>query len=284
MSAVLEADLVHCHQCHTFLSNLVVLFAKAAGKVVVATDLGGGTRNYEAEIGQNDRIDEFHLLSEFSANAFRAWREKVRVVYGGFSERVVCGDSSRERRGVVYVGRFLPHKGVDYLIEAVGADTELHLLGRPLDDGFFARLLRLSLGKRVIFHLEAEDAEVAEAYAGAVAAVLPSVYKDSAGRLAENAELLGLAAIEAMANATPVVVTRVASLPELVTDGETGFVVPPNDPAALGERIAWLLERPREARRMGRAARARARERFTWTAVARACVERYRALFDRAAS
>ncbi|HEX8687990.1 MAG TPA: glycosyltransferase, partial [Pyrinomonadaceae bacterium] len=60
-----------------------------------------------------------------------------------------------------------------------------------------------------------------------------------------------------------------------VEDGVTGFVVPPNDPAALGARIAWLKEHPREAAEMGRRARLRVLEKFTWPAVVRRCLEIY---------
>ena len=48
----------------------------------------------------------------------------------------------------------------------------------------------------------------------------------------------------------PALCTRVASLPEVVDDGVTGFVVPPNDPAALGERLRWLRDHGDEARQM----------------------------------
>lgn len=277
---VLTADVVHCHHCNTFFTNMLVLFAKAAGKVVVLSDLGGGTRHYSKDIRQNDLVDGLFLISEFSANAFRAWRKKVTVIYGGVSKGVVAERPARTRRGVLYVGRLLPHKGVDYLIEAMNGDLSLELIGRPLDETFFTKLLRLSMGKQVTFNIEAEDGALARAYAGAVVAVLPSVYQDSSGHLAENAELLGLTVLEAMANATPVVVTRVASLPELLVEGEHGFVVPPNDPGALRERILYLSENPRVARRMGEAGRAHVQEKFTWPRVAQTCVKRYRELLD----
>src|SRR5204863_5377575 len=88
-------------------------------------------------------------------------------------------------------------------------------------------------------------------------------------------ELLGQTPLEAMACGTPAIVTNVASLPEVVADGETGFVVPPNDPTALREKIRWLLDRPAEVERMGAAGRRRVLEHFSWDAVARRCLTAY---------
>jgi glycosyltransferase involved in cell wall biosynthesis len=88
-------------------------------------------------------------------------------------------------------------------------------------------------------------------------------------------ELLGQTLLEGMACGTPVICTKVAAMPELVRDGITGFVVPPNDPAALGERIRWLAKHPSEAAKMGRAARAWVLEKFTWPQVVDRCLDAY---------
>jgi glycosyltransferase involved in cell wall biosynthesis len=79
-----------------------------------------------------------------------------------------------------------------------------------------------------------------------------------------------------MACGLPAIGTRVASLPEVVDDGVTGFVVPPNDHAVLGERLSWLHAHPERAHEMGLAARQRVLERFTWPAVVDRCLAVYR--------
>jgi len=88
-------------------------------------------------------------------------------------------------------------------------------------------------------------------------------------------ELLGLVVLESMACGTPVIVTRVASLPELVEDGVTGFVVPPNDPGAIRDRLEYLSAHPEAVERMGRLARERVAREFTWDAVAERCLRAY---------
>jgi starch synthase len=91
-------------------------------------------------------------------------------------------------------------------------------------------------------------------------------------------ELLGLALLEAMACGAPSVCTAVASLPEIVEDGVTGYVVPPNDPTALRAAIRCILDDPARAARMGEAARMRVLDKFTWPAVVRRCLDAYREL------
>jgi starch synthase len=114
------------------------------------------------------------------------------------------------------------------------------------------------------------------AYRTAAAVVLPSVYESRYGPRTEVPELLGQTLIEAMACGAPAVCTCVASLPEVVEDGVTGIVVPPNSPEALGKAIRFLADNPSEAARMGRAGRRRVLERFAWPAVVRSCLEIYR--------
>ncbi len=81
--------------------------------------------------------------------------------------------------------------------------------------------------------------------------------------LASREESFGMAALEAMACATPVVATRVGGLPELVADGETGLLVPPLDTHALAQAVIDLLAEPARREAMAQAARQRAVEQFS---------------------
>jgi glycosyltransferase involved in cell wall biosynthesis len=68
-------------------------------------------------------------------------------------------------------------------------------------------------------------------------------------------EGLPLAILEAMAMGKPVIATEVGGVKEILKDGETGFLVPPQDPEALSERIIYLLRNEDEARQLGIRAR-----------------------------
>ena len=77
-------------------------------------------------------------------------------------------------------------------------------------------------------------------------------------------EPFGLVALEAAQLGRPVVASAVDGLPEVVVHGETGLLVPPDDPAALARAIAVLLDDPLRARALGAAARRRAETVFAW--------------------
>ncbi|HYM90595.1 MAG TPA: glycosyltransferase, partial [bacterium] len=102
-----------------------------------------------------------------------------------------------------------------------------------------AQVQRLGLAERVVFAGEQDHAYVVEALYASDLFVFPS-----------QTETLGLAVLEAMAAGRAVVAVRGGAIPEIVRDGETGRLVPP-DPAALRRAIADLLETPALRRGMG---------------------------------
>ena len=89
-------------------------------------------------------------------------------------------------------------------------------------------------------------------------------------------ESFGMSLVEAMATGTPTIATAVGGMPEIVRQGETGLVVPPERPAALADAITQLLlDKPLRAS-MGEAGRMRAVETFSWQAIATALASQYR--------
>ena len=88
-------------------------------------------------------------------------------------------------------------------------------------------------------------------------------------------EGLPLVVLEAMAHGKPVVATPVGGTPELVTDGETGLLVPPRDPQALAAALQRLLEDAELSRRLGEAGRRRVEERFSLDAMNRRVLQIY---------
>jgi glycosyltransferase involved in cell wall biosynthesis len=91
-------------------------------------------------------------------------------------------------------------------------------------------------------------------------------------------EGFGLVLLEAMDAARPIVATRVGPVPEVVVDGVTGVLVPPDDPASLAKAVVDLLRDPDRARLMGTAGRIRLTERFTERAMIQSTVALYNAL------
>ena len=206
------------------------------------------------------------------ARDFRIAMERMRVVPLGVDTQVFRpGSKPREPGRIVAVASAdSPVKGLDTLLRAVAKlaterDVRLTVVGRPQPGGPTERLAdELGLGDRARFISGLDDAALAGVLAQAEVAVVPSLY-----------EGFSLPAIEAMACATPLVVSRAGALPEVVGEhaGAPGAdpcarVVAPGDPEQLATALADLLDDPDLRARMGRAGSRRVQERYTWRAVA----------------
>lgn len=276
--ALRHAGVVHCHQQHIVASSLAAVYCHLTGRKVFVSDLGGGGWDVSGYIS-TDRWFDGHLhISEYSRRVFgHADDPRARVILGGVdTTRFTPGTSAREPE-VAYVGRILPHKGINDLITGLPSGLSLTIAGRVSDPRYLDDLKRLAAGKPVTFVHDLTDDGIVALYRRALCVALPSVYRSMYGDETRVPELLGQTLLEGMACGAPALATNVASLPEVVTDGETGFLVPPNDPDALRGKLEWLRDHRDEAARMGVAAVRRVRDRFTWDAVVRRCLEAYAA-------
>ena len=159
-------------------------------------------------------------------------------------------------------GRLVSKKGFEYLIDAVrtlaGSHSGLQLL--IAGEGDLAESLRArAAGLPVQFLGNQTQDAVARFAAAADVIAVPSV-RDDAG----NVDGLPNFALEALASGTPVVATVAGGLPQAITDGDNGLLVPERDPAALAAAIARLLASPASAREMGARARARVARDHSW--------------------
>lgn len=276
LATLLRADVVHCVAWNTVVTDLAVLCGRLLGKKVYVTDVGGGaflTLNRWLPLAR--LVHGFLIIAEAGTAQFEPFRDRLRIIYAGIDTARYRPDPEASRSGVLFVGRLLPHKGIDTLVRALPPGVRLRIVGRPYHAEYFALLEELAEGKEVELVTDASDEDVERFYQEAAVAVLPSVEHTVYGDFAPLPELLGFTAMEAMASATPVICTRVGGLPELVRDGLTGYLVPPGDPEALGDRIRRLLDDPALARAMGAAARERIERHFTWDSVAARCLEAY---------
>jgi glycosyltransferase involved in cell wall biosynthesis len=280
--ALRDADIVHTHQVRSTPSRLAALAGRARGQRVVTTDHGLAGGDW---LGVLPRLfDRFLTVSAYSARMLRAPPARTRIVYGGADpERFTPGPPSG-RRGVLFVGRLTPHKGLDRLITALPAGATLTVAGtvghdrKPPESDYPALLRRLAHGRQVRFTGPVADADLPALFRGAAVFALPSVEYTCYGRHVRISELLGLSMLEAMASGLPVVASRIGGVPEIVRDGETGFLVSPGDIDELRDRLALLLGDPALAADMGRRAREVVLERFTWEHCAARCLAAYQEL------
>lgn len=206
-------------------------------------------------------------VSDFSVHFLRdhypASRGKFCRVYNGIETgrfpEATFPDGPPE---ILSVGRYIEKKGFADLIDACArmADTDFvcRIVGHgPLADELQARADRLGIGDRVTLTGPKTESEICSLLASARVFVLPCV--NASDGAVDN---LPTVIMEAMAAGVPVVSTAVAGVPEMVRDGETGFVVPEKNPDGLARSINLLLGDKNLARRMGQEGRAHCADRF----------------------
>jgi glycosyltransferase involved in cell wall biosynthesis len=282
LGAVRGADIVHTHQLRSAPSRIAVVGGRAHGQRIAVTDhgLGGG-----GWLGLLPRLVDVYLtVSEYSARTLRVPPAKTCVIYGGVDVRRFHPDPSVTRRGILFVGRVTPHKGIDRLIAALPSGSQLTIAGSTGHDrrlperGYPGLLARLAAGRAVAFTGSVSERDLPGLYQRAAVVALPSVHQTCYGRRVAISELLGLSLLEAMASGVPVVASRIGGVPEIVRDGETGFLVEPGAVDELRDRLAILLADRSLARRMGDRARELTLERFTWEQCADRCLSAYEQL------
>ncbi|MHC2257858.1 glycosyltransferase involved in cell wall biosynthesis [Bradyrhizobium embrapense] len=158
-------------------------------------------------------------------------------------------DPAIPRTGLLYVGRLSREKGVGVLLDAVaGTGVPLRIVGEGPERA--ALEARAPANVRLLGALS--RSEVLREMASARALVVPSLWYEG----------FPMVVVEAFAQGTPVIASEIGGLAEVVTAGTTGALVPPGDAAALGQRIAELLDAPARATVWGKAARAAYLERY----------------------
>jgi glycosyltransferase involved in cell wall biosynthesis len=274
---LLRSDVVHCHQRHVLMASLAALASRLTGRKVFATDLGGGGW----DLGRYLRTDHWfhgHLhISEFSRRiSGHASEPRARVIFSGVDTDKFSPDSTVPKTGgILFVGRLLPHKGVDRVIEALPPEIPMDLIGRPYHSEYVQTLRDLANGKRVGFHMDFDDGRLIDAYRRARCIVLPSLYKDRYGNETTIPELMGQTLLEGMSCGIPAICTNVAGMPESVVDGVTGFIVPPDDIPAMRRALVEVYQNIARAAALGQAARRRMVEHFGWPAVVQRCLDAY---------
>jgi glycosyltransferase involved in cell wall biosynthesis len=268
-------DLIHAFQLRSASTSALALWCRARRTPLVVTDVGGGGRSLMFRLKLYRLIPKFICISDFSARLIpEEVRPRSTVVHGGVDLERYEFQPGPRRRQALLVGRIMPHKGIDNLVTAAGDDLEVLVAGQVADARYWQDLQAMAKGTKVRFLIGPSDDVLLQQYRESAVTVSASVYRDRYGRVWPQSELLGLTLLESMAVGTPVICTRVGGMPEYVVDGVTGFVVEPNDPSAIRNRLLTLLDDAALGSRMGVAARQHV-EAFSWPAVGDAVFARY---------
>jgi glycosyltransferase involved in cell wall biosynthesis len=203
---------------------------------------------------------------------------RLRVVHnaaldGSNDSMARYADGTQQTLGVV--ARLSSEKGVDValralkLIVAEHQSVRLHIAGDGPDRASLVGLAtELGIANHIVWHGHVDN--IKSIYQQLTLLMIPS-----------RSEGLPNAALEAMAAGVPVIATDVGGLSELVVDGRTGLLVPPEDPSALAAAVKRVLRMPDELRRFSSAAREDVRTRFSVTARVARLTEMYEELASR---
>jgi glycosyltransferase involved in cell wall biosynthesis len=189
---------------------------------------------------------------------------RIHRLYNGIDLSLFTPADTGVPGRIIAVGRLVEKKGFAVLVDACailrerGLTFDCRIIGDgPLQGALTARIAEHGLAGFVMLEGPMPQEQLADALGTAAIATLPCVITSDGDR-----DGLPTVLLEAMGKAIPVVTTTVTGGPEIVAQGETGLLCPPNDPAALADALAVLLADHDRARAMGATGRLRAERLF----------------------
>ncbi|MCJ7508536.1 MAG: glycosyltransferase family 4 protein [candidate division Zixibacteria bacterium] len=195
---------------------------------------------------------------------------KVEIIPPGFSvARRVSKPTERDYKKILFVGRLVERKGVEYLIRAMPLvagqlKVELDIVG---DGDLRAKLEvltdNLKLRDKVNFAGRVKDELLKEYYRDCDLFVLPAIV-DSKG----DTEGLGMVLVEALSYGKPVIASAVGGIVDIVKDQKTGLLVPEKDEKALAQAIIAVLKNPSWAEKLASAGYQHIKKYFGWDEIA----------------
>jgi glycosyltransferase involved in cell wall biosynthesis len=209
---------------------------------------------------QMEKTDAYVSPSEYMARAYiRAGFDprKIHVIWNGIdAERYAAVKTEQEEKvRITFAGIFGPHKGVEYLIRALGLLKDepvvLKLAGKGEEEPKYRALAEeLGVAEKITFLGKVDNAQMIDIYRETDIFCLPAV----------SPENQPVTITEAMACGIPVIASRIGGVPELVEDGVTGYLAKPWDAEDLAEKIRMMVKDRKKMRQMGEAGRVRMRE------------------------
>jgi glycosyltransferase involved in cell wall biosynthesis len=202
---------------------------------------------------------------------------KVSIIYNGLDVNCTRIEADRvpRRFTVTTIGNIRHVKGHDVFIRAAALvleafpETCFSIAGEVLEADYFAELEKLAVELGILDHFQ---------FTGGMPDARGHLERADVFVLPSRSEGFSNAILEAMACSLPVIATDVGGNAEAVLDGVNGYIVPPEDPVALAQRIGQLVGDPEVARRMGAAGRVRAEEKFSTAAMMEQVTSAYQRL------
>jgi glycosyltransferase involved in cell wall biosynthesis len=287
-----DYDIYVSWQAPTIFSVITGLVAKIRNKPFVVSHIG-----LRPEMSRSARLytrivskmaNKIIIPNRFSKKFFDPYFSGNKMVFLQYGinlkrfERVV--DRNLERRYkkkgekiVLYVGRLVPNKGVDDLIDAISIiskkDSRVKLIIIGSGDRRIEKYLRecvkeSGIDDRVVFNGPVVE-KLPKFYSMADVTVLPSVYRNRFGTYYPEPEAFGLVLAESMSCGTPVVATKVGGVPYWIKNGYNGLLCKPSNPSNLASAISKILHSKKLSARLVKNAKRELNEKYSLEKVAR---------------
>lgn len=220
------------------------------------------------------RVDKIIVTSgSYHATSRSVWRYSPEIIPNTVDadrfDPKNDGSAIRDKHGiasdeptVLFVGRIVWHKGIEYILEAstIMKETKFLVVGSGENlKKYKAKAKAMGVGDRVIFTGRLSWADLPLYYAACDVFTLPSI---------SRLEAFGIATLEAMSTGKPVVVADIPGVREVIEDGEQGLIFDVMDAEDLASKLTRLLKDPELRKRMGDAGRKKVEERFLISKVA----------------
>ena len=213
------ADIVHVHKCLTLFGLFVASHARLLGRRVIGTDHDGDEANDILHAHPQFALvyDVLRAQSQFAALGFSELAVRCVVLTGPVDDTHfrLGGPEARDPKLVLAVGRIVPHKGYERIIETLPDGLCLVIAGRPYDREYRAFLQSHAAGKRVRFEEALDDAQLLELMQRAGLYVHAGTHLDCRGHFHLKPELLALTPLEFLCTGGPAFVSRAGAMREL---------------------------------------------------------------------
>jgi glycosyltransferase involved in cell wall biosynthesis len=280
-------DVVHSHYPSTALASLMwrkIFGSKALFVLTVHGEYAGNILDKFIFSSYDVVCPVSNYIKQQIVRKFYVDLTRIKVLHNAvdtdlFKFDEIRAKMFREKLGtqneplLLYVGRIVPEKGLDKLIKIMPLilsrfpTAKLIIVGPKGDfsgkrSQYFSYILHLikslKIESSVIYLGSLPIHELAGAYSAADVCVVPSIWN----------EPFGLVVLEAMACSKPVVAFNVGGIPEIISDGIDGFLVPRVDEKELASKILFLLEHPEVRIEIGRNARKKVEKEFSYKRLA----------------
>lgn len=270
-------DIIHCNESPMWLSFFLPLLIKYP---IITTihdvNTHTGTRKFDQIIGKRMHImfsDALIVHGEKAKKELKVNTNCFVIPHGDYSFflNYIKDDINEERDTLLFFGRIEEYKGLEYLIKSIPyianefPDIRLIIAG----SGDFSKYKTMILNNKnyEVHNRFIPDEEVSSFFQRAKIVVLPYVEGTQTGIIPI-----------AYAFNKPVVVTDVGSIPEVVENGKTGFIVSSKDSNALAEAIIKLLKDDKLRKEMGKNAHRKMKEELSWDKIAEKTIEVYKSV------